>query len=875
MEHWGVKRPKLAMFLMKRLLLPYECEEKLGDFDEVFLREFREKGPWRARCWYWRQAFLSFPAFLLNLLYWSIVMFKNYLKIALRSIQKQKLNSFLNIIGLSVGMACSLLIILHVKHEFSYDRHFPKANRIYRLIDADSPTARGWACTSPDVGLLIREEIPEIEQVTRFFYMQNLVVSYISEKGEVKRFDEDGGFFSDPETISLLDLNFLQGDPERALKDVDTVIITSSLAKKYFGLEDPIGKTLLSDWPKPWKVTGVIEDLPSNTHFRFDFLVSMSTMYKYVNKGAMTSRGWNAFYTYVVIDPHHTREKVDAKLPDFIARFNRDGGVSEEQSSSSQLYLQPITDIHLYSHMEKEFGPNSNIAYVYIFSAIAFFILLIAGVNFVNITTAYAFKRMKEVGIRKVVGAHKRQLVKQFLGESMLMAIVSGILAVFLFRAALPFYNQLSGKSMHFSQIFVPQNFAVLLAVVLFLGALAGLYPAFFLSGFKPVDSIRGIKDPKSFAARIRKGLVVFQFVISVFMIFSTVTIYKQMKYFREKDLGFDKDQIVAIKLYGDLRRSFIKNGQTIKAELMRHPAVSRVGAVSKLPGERCGYEVFRPEGTPDDQNLPNLRYVRVDEDYIETLGLTLKEGRSFAQMSPGKNAFIINEAVVRTLNLKDPVGKKAWHADEGGVEILGVLKDYNYASLHNTIDPLVLDYNPSAANYMLVKIQGGNIPEAMEFLKAKLDKIAPGHPLIFTFVDEFLNMLYRSEEVVSNIFKSFSMLAILIACMGLFGLSVYSAELRVKEIGVRKVLGASIPNIVLLLSKEFTKWVFMACVIALPLAYFAMNEWLRNFAYRTNISIEIFVLSVSMAALIAILTVSYQSVKAAVANPVDSLRYE
>jgi putative ABC transport system permease protein len=307
----------------------------------------------------------------------------------------------------------------------------------------------------------------------------------------------------------------------------------------------------------------------------------------------------------------------------------------------------------------------------------------------------------------------------------------------------------------------------------------------------------------------------------------------------------------------------------------MRHSAISSVGAVSKLPGERCGYEEFRPEGTPDDEDLPNLRYVRVDENYIETLGLTLKEGRSFKGMSPGKYAFIINEAAVRTLNLKDPVGKKAYHADEGGVEILGVLKDYNYASLHNNIDPLVLDYRPSRANYMLVKIQGGNIPEALEYMEAKFNEIAPGHPLMFTFVDEFMNTLYRSEEVVSNIFKYFSLLAILIACMGLFGLSVYSAELRVKEIGVRKVLGATIPNIIFLLSREFTKWVFVACVIALPIAYYAMSQWLENFAYRTSIGVEIFVLSALIAALITALTVSYQSVKAAVANPIHSLRYE
>jgi putative ABC transport system permease protein len=480
MEDRKTKRPNIAIFLLKHLLLPYESEEKLGDFDEVFLREERDKGTWHAKIWFWKQVLYALPTFLPNLLYWSVVMFKNYLKIAIRSLQKQKLNSFLNIIGLAVSIACGLLIILHVKHELSYDRYFSKSDRTYRLIDSDSPTAKRWACTSPVVGLLIKDDIPEIDQVTRFWYMQDLVVSHIPQNGEAKRFEETGGFFTDPETISMFDLKFFQGDPQRALDDVDSVIITASFAKKYFGKKDPIGKTLISDWPKPWKVTGVIEDLPSNTHLCFDFLVPLATMYKYVNRGAMTSRGWNAFYTYITIGPNHTRDDVKSKIPNFIANFDRGRGPSERKHISRQMYLQPITDIHLHSRMEKEFGPNSNIAYIYIFTAIAFFILLIAGVNFVNITTAYAFKRMKEVGIRKVVGAHKPQLVKQFLGESMLMAIVSGILAVFLFRTVLPFYNQLSGKSMSFSLILVPENLAVLLAIILFLGLLAGLYPSFF-----------------------------------------------------------------------------------------------------------------------------------------------------------------------------------------------------------------------------------------------------------------------------------------------------------------------------------------------------------------------------------------------------------
>ena len=876
MRNRPVNLPKLGGWILRRMLLYEEREEKLGDFEECFHYLARKSGSMRANLWYWQQIFLASPAFISNLFYWSTDMLRNYLKIALRNIQKQRLNSLLNIIGLAVGIACCLLITFHVRDELSYDRHFSKADRIFRLTEEGlEESDRHMACVSPVHGLLIQNSIPEIEQVARLFYMKSMVLSYLPQAEEPKRFEEDGGFFADPTVISMFDLHFIQGDPQRALEDIDSIIMTASMAEKYFGEGYPLGRTITSDWPRPWKLTGIIEDMPANTHLQFDFLVSMSTFYSYVDESWSSSRGWNAFYTYVLIDSLHTQKEVEAKTTDFLMDFYSFSGTREEMMNRTRLHLQPVTSIHLHSHLEKEFGPNGNIAYVYIFSALALFILLIAGVNFINISTAQAFKRMKEVGVRKVIGAQKLQLILQFLGESLFLSLSAAVLAVFLVSLSLPVYAHLSGKSISFSQVGTPQNLVLLFAVAVLIGVLAGLYPAFFLAAFKPVNSLKGVKDPTSSAPRIRKGLVVFQFAISIFMIFSTFTISRQMEFIRQRDLGFDKDHIVAIKLYGDLRRGVIKNAQALKNELVRYSAVSKVTAADKLPGERFSLEDLRPAGTPDDLEIPTLRFVRVDEDFIEALNIEMKLGQSFKNISPERSVFILNESAVQLLDLKEPLGKKVSNTLVGEGEIIGVVKDFHFASLHNAIEPMVLDYRPRAADNLLVKIRGGSIPETLKFIEEKLNEIAPGHPLMYTFVDEYLNTLYISEQVMGDMFKYFSLLAMFVACLGLFGLSIYSAEVRMKEIGVRKVLGASLPNIVVLLSKEFTRWVLLANIIAWPLGYYAMNRWLQNFAYRTGIGIEIFIMSGLIAFAIALITVSYQSLKAALAHPVDSLRYE
>ena len=808
-------------------------------------------------------------------------MLRNYLKIAIRNIYKQKLNSVLNITGLALGIACSLLILFHVKEELSYDRNWPKAARIYRITNEGlDEGSHHWAVVSPLHALEIREEIPEIQLTTRLAYRYSNVLSYTPKVGEPRRFEEKGGFFSDPETIEVFDLKFIEGNPENSLNGVNTIVLTESMAKRYFRDEDPLGKTISDDsGQRLYKVTGVIEDVPFNTHWQFDYLVSMSTMYKTMKeRGAedwMVSRGWAWFYTYVLMQENQSIDTVRAKMPDFTARFYQEFGTREEILARTKQHLQPITDIHLFSRLEQEMGPNSNIIYVYVFACVALFILLIAGVNFVNIATAQAFKRMKEVGVRKVMGAYRHQLQKQFLGESYIMSLIAAAFALVIFDITLPFYNQLAGKDLGFVRILTPENIGFIGLIIVLVGTLAGLYPAFFMSKFKPVNTLKNLRGPGSSVTIVRKGLVIFQFVISIFMIFSTITIYKQLDLFQNMSLGFEKDKLVAIELYGGLRRTIVQKTGVMKTEFLRNPAISGVTVISTLPGDRFSVENLRPEGTPEDKNLPSMRYLRVDENFLEILNIQLKEGRNFTRRAEYKPEFILNETAVQALELKEPVGKLGSNFRGTNAEIVGVVKDFNFASLHDNIESLVLEYNPAWAGYLLVKFQGNNTADILEFLEMKAREISPETLFMYTFVDEHLNRLYEGENRVNEIFQAFSLLAIFISCLGLFGLSAYSAEIRTKEIGVRKVVGATVSNIVVLLTKEFTKWVLISVVIAWPLAYFAMNSWLQNFAYRIDIDIWAFALSGIVALGVAILTVSYQSVKAAIANPIDSLRYE
>ncbi|MCU0646213.1 MAG: FtsX-like permease family protein, partial [bacterium] len=632
--------------------------------------------------------------------------------------------------------------------------------------------------------------------------------------------------------------------------------------------------------------TGVVQNLPSNSHFDFAYLVSFPTFYVFLRDIGQEQlaqvKSWAALYNYVLLKDKNQITSVEAKLPDFGAEYFQGMGSREEILSRVQFHLQPILDIHLHSKLEQEFKANSDMAYVYIFSAIAFLIMLIAAVNFINISTAQALRRMREVGVRKALGVGKLHLIGQVIGESFLSIFIAIAISLFLIQLFLPFYNSLSGKACAFASIFQRTNIILFLAITLLFGLLASLYPAIFISGFNPVQSIKGIRDPLSAAARSRKGLVIFQFAISIFMIFGTIVTLQQMDYFKTKNLGFDKENVIAIQLNNDLQQLAIKNPATLKNELLKNSAIAAASVVSNIPGDLLSVEHLRVDGAPDVSERAQFRFIRVDKDYPQVLNLKINHGRDFSTVSENTSAFIINDRAAQALQVADPVARMASTVFGTRGEIVGVVSDFNFASLHNFIEPLVIEHFPQSHQlksaltvFLLIKITGSDLQACLQLIKTTIEKIAPGSLFVYSFLDQDLARLYDSEQRMSNLFKAFALFAIFISCLGLFGLSSYSAQLRVKEIGIRKTLGASLLNIIHLLSKKYIAWILIANVIALPLGWIYVSNWLSNFAYRTQIGSLPFIITILISMGLAFVMVSYHAIRAAVANPVESLRYE
>ena len=804
-------------------------------------------------------------------------MLKNYLKIAWRNLRKNKIFSISNILGLSLGIGCALLIIFHVKEELSYDKGFTKADRIFRItLQGIGKDERHWAATSPVIGVAMQQDFPEIEKLVRFHRLfPYQVFSYTSPGNQTRRFEEKGGLFADSTATAVFDLRFTEGNAASALSQMDAIVLTEEMAKRYFGNENPIGKILQDDIKKiPLKVTGVVKSFPFRTHMQFDYLVSMTTITRYLDQRSLENRGWSGFYNYVLLKKNQSNPAIAAKFPVFLVKFFEAAGEKRENIlANRKLNLQPITTIHLRSKLEKELYPNSDITYVYIFSIAALFILLIAAVNFINISTAQAFNRMKEIGLRKVAGGTKGQLVRQFLGESLLITLIASILAIILFKCTIPFYNNLTSKEIHFENTLTLPNLGIILLLVMIIGLLAGLYPAWFVASFNPIDSLKGKKNAGSSVNAVRKGLIVFQFVISVFMIFSTVIIYRQMKLFHNKELGFNKEQLVAVTMYSDMWSKFNFLSDNIK----KNKAITGSAIISTLPGERFGMYGFSQLSVPEDENLPgSTRALWGDDKLLATLQVPLKQGRNFFPQFPDikTHEFILNEAAVKAFQFKDPLGKKVVLNNDTG-DVVGIVKDFNFASLHAGIEPLVIEYDPYKANYLLLKVQPNQLPQTLQFMESNIKSLSPSSSFTYTFIDEKLNQLYASENRMSTVFKAFAAFAIFISCLGLFGLSAYSAQLRIKEVGIRKVLGASIYNVTFLLTHDFIKLVLLATIISWPLAWYTMSRWLDGFAYRVNINVWTFFISGAFALMVALLTVSYQAIKAAILNPVKSLKTE
>ncbi|MGB4843744.1 MAG: ABC transporter permease [Ferruginibacter sp.] len=804
-------------------------------------------------------------------------MIKNYLKTAWRNLIKNKAFSFINIFGLSIGMSVCFIIMLFVQDELSYDKFNEKADRIVRV--QFKANINGGAINEsnvmPPTAQTIKKDYPEVEDATRIrtYGFPKIIIND-------KKFNEGKFAYVDANFFSVFTLPIIKGDAATALLEPNSVVITKSLAKKYFGDEDALGKTIrFEGYDNPlYKVTAVMENMPGNAHFHFDMLGSMESLPEAKSATWLESN----FYTYLVLQKGYDYKKLEAKLPGMVEKYmgpqilqSMGMSLAQFRTKGNELgfVLQPLTDIHLHSGNSDELEQGSDIKYVYIFGAIALFMLLIACINFINLSTAGASKRAKEVGIRKVLGSGKFALVKQFLAESVLITFIAVLISIVLIRLAIPVFNNLSGKNLHPG--FSIKPIITLITIGISTGIVAGIYPAFFLSSFKPIAVLKGRFSTGTRSLGLRRGLVVFQFFISVCLIVGTIVVYQQMNFIRNKKLGYDKEQLLV------LPDSYLLGRQekTFRDELLKDSRVVNVTMSGYRPAGPTfsNNSLIYPDGK-ESEIKKVLRY-DVDERYIPTLGMQMAAGRNFSgEQATDSSAVIINEAAARAFGWIDnptdhAVTKLGNNNDKTNYHVIGVVKDFHFKTLHEAITPLIMVMQPTSG--LTVKVKQGSTAGLLSTMKQRWAAYNAEEPFTYAFMDELYNKSYATEQKSGLILNIFALLTILVACLGLFGLVTYTAGQRTKEIGVRKVLGASVTQVTQMLSKEFLKLVLIACIIAFPLAWWVMNSWLQGFAYRVNISGWVFLIAAASALIIALLTVSFQAIKAALANPVKSLRTE
>jgi putative ABC transport system permease protein len=805
--------------------------------------------------------------------------FGNYIKTAFRNLKRYKGYSFINLLGLSIGIACCILILLYIQDEFRYDRYAQDYERIYRIVLDIRTPERGdmhIARTPPPWGPSLVEDYPEVEDCVRF--KTPLVSWLVSHEAEDTRFHEKGFYFADESVFEFFDLELVKGDPETALREPRTLVLTEKTAERYFKDQEPMGKTLRLDNAYDFLITGIMRAVPCNSHIDFDLLASISTLGAVPIYGNTEYLTWRAglapeLYTYVRLQEGASAAELEAKLPEFLR--NHIGEALNRINLEWHPRLQPLSRIHLHSNLEAEIRANSDIRYVYVFSAIAMFVLLIACINFMNLATARSAGRAQEVGMRKVIGAEKGQLVAQFIGESMFLAFLALILAVLLVLVFLPFFNSLSGKDLALG-LGNPTAVLGFLAVTLLVGLVSGSYPAFFLSSFQPVAVFRGSLKAGRANIRLRKFLVVFQFSLSIVFIIGTGVVYRQLHYVRNKVLGFDKEQVVVLPMGDPNARQIYR---TFKDQVLQSPDVLAVSGSSSVPGGLINVLLMLPEGAAQGDEV-TIEHYMVDHDFVKTMGIEMAAGREFSleYSTDEAEAFILNETGARQLGWEDDaLDKRITIGNFKRGRVIGVVRDFHAKSLHQRIEPLLIHIaaDPDPFLQLLVKISPRDYDAALQDIREAWEQVYPNDPFVYSFLDEDFDSLYHNERQRGQIFLTFSILAVLIACLGLLGLASFTAEQKTKEIGIRKVLGASELSIVRLLSMEFIRLVFLAGLIAWPLAYLVMHNWLGNFAYRIAMPFELFLLAGILAVLIALGTVSFQAVRASLTNPVDSIRTE
>jgi putative ABC transport system permease protein len=801
-------------------------------------------------------------------------MLKNYLTIAIRNLRKNTIFSFINILGLAIGFTSCLLIAVFVYDELNYDKYPKEANKIYR-VGLGTGNNSSYPMVDIAVGQGMKDAFPEVKAFTRLLRKGDVFVSYNDKKFKETRFAiADANFFD------VFTIPFIKGSAALALTQPNSMVISKAFAIKYFGNEDALGKALTFNGKDVYKVTGMIDKVPDNSHFHFDAFLSMSSM----QPRPQTWSNVN-YFTYLILDKNADAKKLESKFPELVAKYvvpevQHDMGVSlaEAQKSTStfRFFLQPLTDIHLHSNTKYELEANGDINYVYIFGALAIFILLLACVNFMNLSTASSVKRSREVGIRKVMGSLRKQLVLQFLAESTLLTFCAMLLSLLFVFALLPYFNEVSGKNISFEFFLKPFTILFSLGLCLVVGMIAGIYPAFFLSSFKPIKVLKGIKSNGRHKSVLRSGLVIFQFFVSTALIIATIVVYQQLHYMQDKKLGYDKTQVLFLQ-----DTYLLNNNQdAFKLQLLQDSRVVKASIGYNLPGNgnMNGTEITAKEPRADGSHEGgHVNIYNIDEEFIPTLGLQLVSGRNFSKdFLSDSTGVIINEATVQELGWtnSNAIGKTIVRSGQHEYKVVGVVADFHYASVKQIIAPLMMLLG---GNYggIIVKIKTKDIAGFLKKVKQQWDAFKPDGPFSYYFLDEKFASLYAAEKSIEKIFTGFAIIAVLIASLGLFGLAAFITEQRTKEIGIRKVLGASMQQVLMIVCKEFVVLVGFAFLIAVPVTWWGMNKWLQEFAYRINISWWIFLAAGILSIVIALLTISIRSINAAVANPVKSLRTE
>ena len=868
----------MARKLLGLLSIYHEKHSILEDFEETFSEVQRSEGRFQAKRWYWGNTLKSITGYLKLIVSWRFFMLMNHLKIVYRNCIGHKLFSFINVFGLAIGLSICIIISLWVLRELNYDRFHEKAHRIYRIereLLRDNLYSR-WPITGGLYKQALIDDFPEIENAVRIWRREFAIKNIKNNIHRQETFAVDNSIFQ------IFSFNLEEGDEQTALLDPKTVVLTRENAMKYFGTGDVVGQSLTFEWEGEqvdFKVTGILEEVPENSHMYFDMLISLASVPEEEFGDDWRS---NYLYTYVLVSEHTSKSDLEQKLKTFVTQrlephygdlliLNKDMTIHEVL----KMHLFPIIDIHLHPSPNWEVEAGGSILSVYIFSSIATLILIIACLNFVNLSTARANKRAKEVSLRKTVGADKSQLRAQFIQESVLLGFVSLGIAALMSSIFIQAYNGIFAEHLSLSVFLQPQMLLSLVGATLFVGVLAGLYPAFYITRFEPAEVIKGSLRAGTGKSAFRRNMVVVQFSISIFLIIGLFTVYKQMRYIQTRSLGFDKENVVILPVRSD---QIAQNYDSFRNEMKNNPQIVSVSASSDVPA---------------DSHYSNSNYRRLDSeepvilyqffcdyDYVETYRMEILAGRAFSRdfSTDTVGTIILNESAAHRFGWtsEEAVGKKLEGPfSEGPAQVVGVVKNFNYNSLRREVEPLTLLLNPKYIRAISVRIMPGNLERTLSFIQEKWKNTFPGEQFEFSFLDYRINQLYTSEKKMQKIFVIFSALSILVACLGLLGLVSFTSEVRTKEIGIRKVLGASTGSVIVLLSKEFIKWIFLANVVAWPLAWFMMNKWLQNFAYRVNIGWIVFVLAASVTMFIGIFTFIFQTVKTACTDPVDSLRYE